>query len=69
MVRSKARNRLLRFFTEKEYSHHEILKMVKPMEGMKEIQKEKHSAIMLKIIKDCQTEEEAIKALEEKGIL
>ncbi len=68
-VSSKARNKLLRFFTEKEFSHHEVLKMVKSMEGMTEEQKEEHSTKIFDAIKNCKTEEEAIKALKERNYM
>ncbi len=66
---STRRNKLLRFFTEKEFSHQGVLKMVKPMEGMTEEQKERHSALMLKAIRYCKTEEKAINILAKKNLL
>ncbi len=69
VVNAKARNKLLKFFTDNEYSHHTVLQIVKHMKGMTDEQKEERSSIILRAIWNCEAEDDAVNILEKHGLL
>ena len=66
---TKARNALLRLSTERGFSAKTMLRMSDAVKGLEDSQKEKVSAIIMEMIQNCQTGEEAIRVLEEQGII